>query len=89
MNAKELLKITAQLALAASMTTGAYAKPMTSFSQSDLTLHSSPSLSMLMAREKEPGDDRGKDGKGHRINIAREKEPGDNRGKDGKGHRLA
>ena len=42
-------------------------------------------------REPEPGDDRGKDGKGHKFAslMARgEPQPGDDRGKDGKGHKV-
>jgi len=89
---RELLAISASLALATSM------------SASTHTLNTGSAGSKLaqqVAREKQPGDDRGRKGgkddpKGHKLtqHIAREKQPGDDRGRDKggkddpKGHKL-
>jgi hypothetical protein len=90
---RELLAISASLALATSM----------SASTHNLNAGSAGSkLSQQVAREKQPGDDRGRhkggkdDPKGHKLTqeIAREKQPGDDRGRDKggkddpKGHKL-
>ena len=86
---KELLVLTASLALVGSMS--ASVNHSTTKHTPELSRTSS-SLS-LVAREKEPGDDRGKhkrrgldDPKGHKLapQVAREKEPGDDRGKHGR-----
>ena len=89
---RELLAISASLALATSM------------SASTHTLNTGSAGSKLaqqVAREKQPGDDHGRgkggkdDPKGHKLTqqIAREKQPGDDRGRKGgkddpKGHKL-
>ena len=96
---KELLALTASLALVSSMSASVN-NSTTKRLSNNLEFSHSPSTTSLIAREKEPGDDRGrdhkdKDGKGHKLTqqIAREKEPGDDHGKDrkdndGKGHKL-
>ena len=95
---KELLALTASLALVSSLSASVQNHSTTHYARSlsDNSIHS-----QQLAREAEPGDDRGRnrngldDPKGHKFapQIAREAEPGDNRGKDlkdadGKGHKL-
>ena len=88
---KELIVLAASLALASSMN----ASVNHSSTISMRPVFSSTGLS-LMAREKQPGDKKGKgqDGKGHKLmqQLAREAEPGDKRhgrGKDDpKGHKV-
>jgi hypothetical protein len=90
-NSNKMLVLTASFSLAASMLASATVTvprtDSTRHSSIASTFHGATGSSLLVAREKEPGDDRGKDGKGHKI--AREKEPGDDRGRDGKGHKFA
>ncbi len=99
---KELLALTASLALVSSMSASVSRTAMNQGSN-NLGISRLTATSSLIAREREPGDDRGKhkggkdDGKGHKVTpqVAREKEPGDDRGKhkggkdDGKGHKFA
>ena len=95
---KELLALTASLALVSSLSASVHNNSTTHYvrSLSDIRIHS-----QQIAREAEPGDNRGKDrkdndGKGHKFSqqIAREAQPGDDRGKnrkgldDPKGHKL-
>ena len=87
----KMFALTAGMAIAASTMAGATAKAPASTSN-QLLLQGSTASGVLIAREKEPGDDRGrdrrhddkgKDGKNHKAfqTVAREKEPGDDRGK--------
>jgi len=71
----KMFALTAGMAVAASTMAGATAKAPTSYSN-QLLLQGSTVSSVLIAREKEPGDDRGKDRR-H-----------DDKGRDGKGHKL-
>ena len=87
---KELLVLTATLALVSSLSASVHNSSTTLYARSlsAISIHS-----QQIAREVEPGDNRGKDRKGlddpkgHKFSqqIAREAEPGDNRGKDRKG----
>ena len=88
----KMFALTAGMAIAASTMAGATAKAPASTSN-QLLLQGSTASGVLIAREKEPGDDRGrdrrhddkgKDGKNHKAfqTVAREKEPADDRGKD-------
>jgi hypothetical protein len=88
----KMFALTAGMAIAASTMASATTKAPTFYSN-QLLLQGSTVSSVLIAREKEPGDDRGKDrrhddkgkdGKNHKAfqTIAREREPGDDRGKD-------
>jgi hypothetical protein len=88
----KMFALTAGMAIAASTMAGATAKAPASTSN-QLLLQGSTASGVLIAREKEPGDDRGKhrrhddkgkDGKNHKAfqTIARDREPGDDRGKD-------
>ena len=97
-----LLALTASLALVGSMSASVNNSTSKRMSNNLEFSHTPSSLSVI-AREKEPGDDRGKhkrgldDPKGHKLapQVAREKEPGDDRGKhkrgldDPKGHKFA
>ena len=87
----KMFALTAGMAIAASTMAGATATAPAS--SNHLVLKTGTASTLLIAREKEPGDDRGKDrrhddkgkdGKNHKAfqNIAREREPGDDRGKD-------
>jgi hypothetical protein len=90
----QLLALTASLALVGSMS--ASVNNTKRVSNNMEVSRTSSSLS-LIAREKEPKDDRGgdrekrrnglDDPKGHKLapQVAREKEPGDDRGHDGDG----
>jgi hypothetical protein len=90
---KELLVLTASLALATSMSAGVNRNTVINnrSDNSGIFRNQNP-FSLLMAREAEPGDDRGRnrgrggkdDGKGHKVmqNVAREAEPGDDRGRN-------
>jgi hypothetical protein len=97
---KELLALTASLALVSSLSASIN---HTAINSNKLGISSSTAASSLIAREAQPGDDRGKhkggkdDRKGHKFatEIAREQQPGDDRGKhkggkdDRKGHKFA
>ena len=79
----ELLAITASLALAGLMSASVSHSDARRTSNVAEFSHSSSSLP-LMAREKEPGDDRGHDGREHHRRGRR-----DGRGDDGRGHHFA
>lgn len=103
-NTSRMYALTAGMALAASMMASATATAPISHS-SLLSLQAPSRVNSLLTREREPGDDRGKDrrhddkgkdGKGHKFVgvIAREQQPKDDKGKhkkdiDGRGHKLA
>jgi hypothetical protein len=97
MKANMMFTLAAGLSLATSMLSATTTQPATYSASHLLDVSTSISLQspVVIARESEPGDKRGKkdDGKGHKFaeQIARESEPGDKRGRkdDGKGHKFA
>ena len=94
---KKLLALTASLALTSSLSATVHNNLSNHYVRSLSDIHS-----QQIAREAQPGDDRGKnrkgldDPRGHKFSqqIAREAQPGDDRGKnrkgldDPKGHKL-
>jgi hypothetical protein len=91
----QLLALTASLVLVGSMSASVNNSTTKRVSNNLEVSRTSSSIS-LIAREKEPKDDRGgrrekrnglDDPKGHKLapQVAREKEPGDDRGHDGDG----
>jgi len=100
-----MIALTAGMALAVSMMASATTKAPAAgpLSRSTPSMTSAFSVKSVLAREQEPGDDRGKDrrkddkgkdGRGHKFasTIAREQEPKDDKGKhkkgEGTGHKL-